>query len=224
MCHTSAWPAAMSLKKASRKKSLSLSDDFPGRLSPVGIAPHQPPRHVAAAPVAAAGPNAAAAASSPNSGLTASRFGGLRSRRVEDTAKIFKYIDDNVIGKGVAFLGPFGRRKGECCSVLFVPNRSRPTPPPPSPPHVTHKSDTRPTYGKQTNALCVLCTIVVEYSHSVCLSLSVSPTCTHVILNNSYNKHVCKSFRNKVSRDLKTTKLVGLGWCERAIGAWWCVS
>lgn len=33
--------------------------------------------------------------------------------KVEDTQKIFKYIDENVIGKGVLFLGPYGRRKGE---------------------------------------------------------------------------------------------------------------
>lgn len=41
----------------------------------------------------------------------------LRSRKVqekvEETQKIFKYIDDNVIGKGVLFFGPYGRRKGE---------------------------------------------------------------------------------------------------------------
>ncbi|XP_037051860.1 uncharacterized protein LOC119085529 isoform X4 [Bradysia coprophila] len=62
----------MSLKKASRTKSLSLSDDFPLR---------SPPRT------------------------------NRPSKKVEDTGKILKYIDDNVIGKGVAFLGPFGRRK-----------------------------------------------------------------------------------------------------------------
>ncbi|XP_058456644.1 uncharacterized protein LOC131434028 isoform X3 [Malaya genurostris] len=65
----------MSLKKASRTKSLSLSgDDFP--LRPIK-------------------PRAAFAT----------------AKRPEDTQKIMKYIDDNVIGKGVAFLGPFGRRK-----------------------------------------------------------------------------------------------------------------
>ncbi|XP_058840013.1 uncharacterized protein LOC131695491 isoform X4 [Topomyia yanbarensis] len=65
----------MSLKKASRTKSLSLSgDDFP--LRPIK-------------------PRAAFAT----------------AKRPEDTMKIMKYIDDNVIGKGVAFLGPFGRRK-----------------------------------------------------------------------------------------------------------------
>lgn len=35
----------------------------------------------------------------------------VTAKRPEDTAKIMKYIDDSVIGKGVAFLGPFGRRK-----------------------------------------------------------------------------------------------------------------
>lgn len=41
----------------------------------------------------------------------------LRSKKtqekVEDTQKIFKYIDENVIGKGALFLGPYGRRKGK---------------------------------------------------------------------------------------------------------------
>ncbi|XP_065074269.1 uncharacterized protein LOC135698290 isoform X3 [Ochlerotatus camptorhynchus] len=65
----------MSLKKASRTKSLSLSgDDFPLR-------PAKP------------------------------RAAFVTPKRPEDTMKIMKYIDDNVIGKGVAFLGPFGRRK-----------------------------------------------------------------------------------------------------------------
>lgn len=64
----------MSLKKASRTKSLSLSDDFPLR---------SPPRL------------------------------NRPSKKIEDTGKILKYIDENVIGKGVAFLGPFGRRKGK---------------------------------------------------------------------------------------------------------------
>ncbi|XP_055590767.1 uncharacterized protein LOC129742841 isoform X3 [Uranotaenia lowii] len=65
----------MSLKKASRTKSLSLSgDDFPLR-------PAKPKAAFATA------------------------------KRPEDTMKIMKFIDDNVIGKGVAFLGPFGRRK-----------------------------------------------------------------------------------------------------------------
>lgn len=69
--------ARMSLKKASRTKSLSLSgDDFPLRpAKPRGVF--------------------------------------VTAKRPEDTMKIMKYIDDNVIGKGVAFLGPFGRRKGD---------------------------------------------------------------------------------------------------------------
>jgi hypothetical protein len=66
----------MSLKKASRTKSLSLSDDFSLRV-----------------------------ANKPKLSQV--------QKKPEDTAKIMKYIDDNIIGKGVAFLGPFGRRKGE---------------------------------------------------------------------------------------------------------------
>lgn len=78
--HDSSSPSSlrMSLKKASRTKSLSLSgDDFPLR-------PAKP------------------------------RAAFVTAKRPEDTMKILKYIDDNVIGKGVAFLGPYGRRKGRC--------------------------------------------------------------------------------------------------------------
>lgn len=88
----------MNLKKASRTKSLSLSDDFPARLSPRSVG----------------GSSNAAAAAAVGPMLTGTGRPGQRpTRRIEDTGKIFKYIDDNVIGKGVAFLGPFGRRKGE---------------------------------------------------------------------------------------------------------------
>lgn len=76
----------MSLKKASRTKSLSLSDDFPLRAT-------TPQRSTSA---------------------TVNSRPSFASKRVEDAGKIFKYIDDNVIGKGVAFLGPYGRRKGKC--------------------------------------------------------------------------------------------------------------
>jgi hypothetical protein len=65
------------LKKASRTKSLSLSqDDF--------IFPRAPRSKKSMVP-----------------------------QKPEDTQKMFKFIDENVIGKGVLFLGPFGRRKGE---------------------------------------------------------------------------------------------------------------
>lgn len=33
-------------------------------------------------------------------------------KKSEDVAKLLKYIDDNIVGKNNAFLGPFGRRKG----------------------------------------------------------------------------------------------------------------
>lgn len=35
------------------------------------------------------------------------------ARKGEDTTKLLKYIDDNVIGKNGTFFGPFGRRKGQ---------------------------------------------------------------------------------------------------------------
>lgn len=46
----------------------------------------------------------------------------LSTKKLEDTSKIMKYIDDNVIGKGVAFLGPYGRRKGKEISFYFQIN------------------------------------------------------------------------------------------------------
>lgn len=67
----------MSAKKALRKKSLSLCEDYPTR------------------------------------GKLLFSSG---TKRVEDTGRIFKYIDDNIIGKGLVFLGPFGRRK---CKLLM---------------------------------------------------------------------------------------------------------
>lgn len=47
-----------------------------------------------------------------------------KTQKLEDTQKVFKYIDDNIIGKGILFLGPYGRRKGElilCANVHSVP-------------------------------------------------------------------------------------------------------
>ena len=43
--------------------------------------------------------------------------GGLRSRtygkqKNEETNKLVKYIDENIIGKNTTFSGPYGRRKG----------------------------------------------------------------------------------------------------------------
>ncbi|CAH2088067.1 unnamed protein product [Euphydryas editha] len=34
-----------------------------------------------------------------------------REHKSEDAAKLIKYIDDSIIGKGTSFCGPFGRRK-----------------------------------------------------------------------------------------------------------------
>lgn len=40
------------------------------------------------------------------------RWSVIQCHRADDAAKLVKYIDDNVIGKGNSFCGPFGRRKG----------------------------------------------------------------------------------------------------------------
>lgn len=37
----------------------------------------------------------------------------LLKQKSEDVNKLIKYIDDNIVGKSNAFLGPFGRRKGK---------------------------------------------------------------------------------------------------------------
>lgn len=39
--------------------------------------------------------------------------GGGNTRKSEEIAKLIKYIDENIVGKNSAFLGPFGRRKGQ---------------------------------------------------------------------------------------------------------------
>ncbi|XP_064074589.1 uncharacterized protein LOC113404555 isoform X2 [Vanessa tameamea] len=38
-----------------------------------------------------------------------------RGHKTEDSTKLIKYVDDNVIGKGTSFCGPFGRRKVVYC-------------------------------------------------------------------------------------------------------------
>lgn len=47
----------------------------------------------------------------------------LRSQAVakkEDSVKLIKYVDDNVIGKSTTFAGPFGRRKGRVIVILLA--------------------------------------------------------------------------------------------------------
>ncbi|KAF5305900.1 hypothetical protein FQR65_LT07511 [Abscondita terminalis] len=39
-------------------------------------------------------------------------------KKTEDVAKLLKYIDDNIVGKNNAFLGPFGRRKVVFCDYI----------------------------------------------------------------------------------------------------------
>lgn len=41
-------------------------------------------------------------------------------KKNEEVSKLIKYIDDNIVGKNNAFLGPFGRRKGERKYVLEI--------------------------------------------------------------------------------------------------------
>lgn len=48
-----------------------------------------------------------------------------KTSKVEDTQKIFKYIDDSVTGKGNLFLGPAGRRKGKHQGSFFVHARKK---------------------------------------------------------------------------------------------------
>ncbi|KAL7288714.1 hypothetical protein TKK_0017439 [Trichogramma kaykai] len=62
--------------------------------------------------------SAAAAAAVANNAATQSQIQQRTNRlalakKGEDTAKLLRYIDDNVVGKNGTFLGPFGRRKGK---------------------------------------------------------------------------------------------------------------
>ncbi|XP_020295989.1 uncharacterized protein LOC109860968 [Pseudomyrmex gracilis] len=43
----------------------------------------------------------------------------IATKKGEDTTKLLKYIDDNVIGKNGTFFGPFGRRKGNFSLNVF---------------------------------------------------------------------------------------------------------
>lgn len=45
----------------------------------------------------------------------------IAAKKGEDTTKLLKYIDDNVIGKNGTFFGPFGRRKGKQ-KFIFINN------------------------------------------------------------------------------------------------------
>lgn len=38
----------------------------------------------------------------------------------EDTAKLLKYVDDNIVGKNATFFGPFGRRKSKFIRFSFL--------------------------------------------------------------------------------------------------------
>ncbi|KOX73676.1 hypothetical protein WN51_13754 [Melipona quadrifasciata] len=46
-------------------------------------------------------------------GLAGQPTASIAAKKGEDTTKLLKYIDDNVIGKNGTFFGPFGRRKGQ---------------------------------------------------------------------------------------------------------------
>ena len=49
-----------------------------------------------------------------------SRWGEVsRENKSEDVAKLIKCIDDNIIGRGNSFCGPFGRRKGKIYLVFL---------------------------------------------------------------------------------------------------------
>lgn len=41
-------------------------------------------------------------------------------QKSEDAGKLIKYINDNVIGNGNSFCGPFGRRKGKKIKSKFL--------------------------------------------------------------------------------------------------------
>ncbi|KAH1020022.1 hypothetical protein HUJ04_009753 [Dendroctonus ponderosae] len=48
----------------------------------------------------------------------------LLKQKSEDVNKLIKYIDDNIVGKSNAFLGPFGRRKESFAESFRLPTSS----------------------------------------------------------------------------------------------------
>ncbi|KYM89453.1 hypothetical protein ALC53_02292 [Atta colombica] len=50
----------------------------------------------------------------------------IAAKKGEDITKLFKYIEDNVIGKNSTFFGPFGRRKGKYLDVVEFDEFRRP--------------------------------------------------------------------------------------------------
>lgn len=47
------------------------------------------------------------------------RLGNVsRGQKSEDEAQLIKFVDDNIVGKGNSFCGPYGRRKGKLTAIL----------------------------------------------------------------------------------------------------------
>lgn len=48
------------------------------------------------------------------------RWGNIsRANKIEDVATLIKCIDDNIIGKGNSYCGPYGRRKGNSKELKY---------------------------------------------------------------------------------------------------------
>lgn len=43
-----------------------------------------------------------------------------RGEKTEDVAKLVRYIDDSIVGKGNSFCGPYGRRKGQSRNIFLA--------------------------------------------------------------------------------------------------------
>lgn len=52
--------------------------------------------------------------------LSKQKSGVSLPKKNEEVSKLIKYIDDNIVGKNNAFMGPFGRRKGKSCPKIMI--------------------------------------------------------------------------------------------------------
>lgn len=76
-----------------------------------GGSPSQPTTSPSSASSSSGGSPSGVANTSAGQGRFSLSMSTSRHQKSDDPGKIFRLIDDNVIGKSAVFLGPYGRRK-----------------------------------------------------------------------------------------------------------------
>ncbi|CAB0032955.1 unnamed protein product [Trichogramma brassicae] len=150
---------------------------------------------------------AAAAAVVANNAATQSQIQQRTNRlalakKGEDTAKLLRYIDDNVVGKNGTFLGPFGRRKARGREKKVAADSARKVEPDFQ--SARTRSSRRTSFDKIHSALCFSCKI--RYSST---SSSGAPTTTNTtITTESFAMLISTSTRENPSRT-RDSRIVG---------------